>query len=81
MTRNQINVLFFLSLIAVTAGRTGPLRFLVAMSGPGPQEARNLVEQVVQQVQVMLPDGLDLVASIARYEPGINVRSLVDPQG
>ena len=27
---------------------------------PGPQEARNLVEQVVGQVQGMLPDGLDL---------------------
>jgi hypothetical protein len=28
----------------------------------------------------MLPEGLDLVASIARFEPGMNVRSLVDPQ-
>jgi serine/threonine-protein kinase len=49
------------------------------MTGPGAQEARNLVEQVVGQVQGMLPEGLDLVASIARYEPGMNVRSLVDP--
>jgi serine/threonine protein kinase/GGDEF domain-containing protein len=76
----ELTDMLLLSLIAVTAGRTGPLRFVVAMSGPGPQEARNLVEQVVQQVQVMLPDGLDLVASIARYEPGVSVRSLVDPQ-
>jgi len=69
-----------LSIIAVTSGRSGPLRFCIAMMGPGPQEAKNLVEQVVGQVQGMLPDGLDLVASIARYEPGVNIRSLVDPQ-
>ena len=62
--------MLLLSLIAVTAGRTGPLRFCVAMVGPGPQEARNLVEQVVGQVQGMLPEGLELVATIARYEPG-----------
>jgi serine/threonine-protein kinase len=76
----ELTDMLLLSLIAVTAGRTGPLRFVVAMTGPGPQEARNLVEQVVGQVQGMLPDGLDLVASIARYEPGMAVRSLVDPQ-
>jgi serine/threonine-protein kinase len=75
----ELTDMLLLSLIAVTAGRTGPLRFAVCMTGPGPQEARNLVEQVVGQVQGMLPEGLDLVASIARYEPGMNVRSLVDP--
>ena len=26
-----------------------------------------------------LPEGLDLVASIARYEPGMNVRAMIDP--
>ena len=62
----------------MTAGRTGPLRFCVAMVGPGQQEARNLVEQVVGQVQGMLPDGLDLGATIARYERGVIARSLVD---
>jgi serine/threonine protein kinase len=70
--------MLLLSLIAVTAGRTGPLRFCVAMVGPGPQEARNLVEQVVSQVQRTLPEGLDLAATIARYEPGVSVRALVD---
>jgi serine/threonine-protein kinase len=74
----ELTDMLLLSLIAVTAGRTGPLRFCVAMVGPGSQEARNLVEQVVGQVQGMLPDGLDLAATIARYETGINVRSLVD---
>jgi hypothetical protein len=46
--------------------------------GPGQQEARNLVEQVVGQVKGMLPEGLELVSTIERYEPGIAVRSLVD---
>jgi serine/threonine protein kinase len=75
----ELTDMLLLSLIAVTAGRTGPLRFCVAMVGPGPQEARNLVEQVVGQVQGMLPEGLELVATIARYEAGIAVRSLVEP--
>ena len=75
----ELTDMLLLSLIAVTAGRTGPLRFVVAMVGPGPQESRNLVEQVVGQVQGMLPDGLDLAASIARNEAGVSVRSLVDP--
>ena len=77
----ELTDMLLLSLIAVTAGRTGPLRFCVAMVGPGPQEARNLVEQVVGQVQGMLPEGLELVATIARYEPGMDVRSLVDAVG
>ena len=75
----ELTDMLLLSLIAVTAGRTGPLRFVVAMVGPGAQESRNLVEQVVGQVQGMLPEGLDLVASIARYEAGLNVRALIDP--
>jgi serine/threonine-protein kinase len=75
----ELTDMLLLSLIAVTAGRTGPLRFAVAMAGPGPQEARNLVEQVVGQVQGMMPEGLELVAAIARYEPGSNVRALIEP--
>ena len=47
----ELTDMLLLSLIAVTAGRTGPLRFFVAMVGPGQQEARNLVEQVVGQVR------------------------------
>jgi serine/threonine-protein kinase len=75
----ELTDMLLLSLIAVSAGRTGPLRFAVAMVGPGPQEARNLVEQISGQVQGMLPEGLELVATIARWEPGMNVRTLVDP--
>jgi serine/threonine-protein kinase len=74
----ELTDMLLLSLIAVTAGRTGPLRFAVAMAGPGPQEARDLVEQVVGQVQGMMPDGLELAASIARYEPGTDVRTLIE---
>ncbi len=74
----ELTDMLLLSLIAVTAGRIGPLRFCVAMVGPGPQEARNLVEQVVGQVQGMLPEGLELAATVARYEPGLSVRALVD---
>lgn len=75
----ELTDMLLLSLIAVTAGRSGPLRFVVAMVGPGTDEARNLVEQVVGQVSGMLPEGLDLVASIARFEAGTNVRGLIDP--
>jgi len=75
----ELTDMLLLSLIAVAAGRTGPLRFCAAMVGPGPQEARNLVEQVVGQVQGMLPDGLELAATVVHYEPGVTVRSLIDP--
>jgi serine/threonine-protein kinase len=75
----ELTDMLLLSLLAVTSGRSGPLRFAVAMVGPGPQEARNLVEQVVGQVQGMLPEGLDLAASISRFEAGMNVRALADP--
>lgn len=74
----ELTDMLLLSLIAVTAGRTAPLRFAVAMVGPGTQEARNLIEQVVAQVQSMLADGLELGATIARYEPGLDVRTMVD---
>ena len=74
----ELTDMLLLSLIAVTAGRIGPLRFCIAMVGPAAQEARNLVEQVVGQVQGMLPEGIELGATIARCEPGANLRELVD---
>jgi serine/threonine-protein kinase len=74
----ELTDMLLLSLIAVTAGRIGPLRFCIAMVGPGAQEARNLVEQVVGQVQGMLPEGIELGATIAHCEPGANLRELVD---
>jgi serine/threonine-protein kinase len=74
----ELTDMLLLSLIAVIAGRVGPLHFCAVMIGPGLQEARNLVEQVVGQVQGMLPHGLELAATIAPYQAGANVRSLVD---
>jgi serine/threonine-protein kinase len=74
----ELSDMLLLSLIAVTAGRVGPLQFCVAMVGPGLQEARNLVEQVVGQVQGMLPDGLELAAAILPYDSATGVRSLLD---
>jgi eukaryotic-like serine/threonine-protein kinase len=74
----ELTDMLLLSVIAVSAGRYGALRFGVAMVGPGPQEAKNLVEQVVGQVQGMLPDGLDLSATIVPHVAGRSPRSLLD---
>jgi eukaryotic-like serine/threonine-protein kinase len=73
----ELTDMLLLSIIAVTAGSFGPLRFAVAMVGPSAHEAKNLVEQVVGQVQGMMPDGLELVASIAPHTPGRSVRDLL----
>ncbi|MEP7127164.1 MAG: FHA domain-containing protein, partial [Byssovorax sp.] len=66
-----------LSLIAVTAGRTGPRSFAVILIGPKLKEAQNLVDHVVDQVQRTLPQGLDLSASVFRYEPDTDPRWLI----
>ncbi len=75
----ELTDVLILSLIPVTSGRTGPLRFVVAMVGPTLGDARNLVEQVVGQVQGLLPDGMEIAASLVRYEPGMLIESLVEP--
>jgi eukaryotic-like serine/threonine-protein kinase len=74
----EITETLLLSLIAVTAGKVAPLRFAVAMVGPNAQEAKNLVEQVVGQVQGMLPDGIDLGAKIVPHMPGASIRSIIE---
>jgi serine/threonine-protein kinase len=66
-----------LSLIAVTAGRTGPRSFAVILIGPKLKEAQNLVDHVVDQVRRTLPLGLDLNASVFRYEPDTDPRWLI----
>ena len=68
-----------LSLIAVTAGRTGPRSFAVILIGPKLKESQNLVEHVVDQVRRTLPQGLDLTASVFRYEPDTDPRWLMGP--
>jgi hypothetical protein len=69
-----------LSLIAVTAGRTGPRSFAVILIGPKLKEAQNLVDHVVDQVRRTLPVGLDLNASVFRYEPDTDPRWLIGPE-
>jgi len=70
--------MLLLSMVPVTAGLTGPLRFAVAMTGPGPDEGRHVVEQAVSQVQGLMPESLNLAATIAKPEPGQPVPALID---
>jgi serine/threonine protein kinase len=74
----ELTEMLLLSLVPVTGGRTGPLKFAIAMTGPSLDEARNVVEQVVSQVQGNMPDSLDLAATIVRAEPGQQVQALLD---
>ena len=66
----ELTEMMLLSLTPVAAGITGPLSFAVAMVGPSVEEARNVVEQVVAQVAGLLPDSIDLSATIVPGEPG-----------
>ncbi|HEX5098445.1 MAG TPA: FHA domain-containing serine/threonine-protein kinase [Polyangiaceae bacterium] len=74
----ELTEMLLLSLVPVTGGRTGPLKFAIAMTGPSLDEARNVVEQVVSQVQGNMPETLDLAATIVRAEPGQPVPALLD---
>jgi serine/threonine-protein kinase len=74
----ELTEMLLLCLVPVTGGRTGPLKFAIAMSGPSLDEARNVVEQAVSQVQGLMPESLDLAATIVRAEPGQPVQSLLD---
>src|SRR5205814_113627 len=56
----ELTEMLLLSLTPVVAGRTGPLKFAISIVGPTIDEARHVVEQVVSQVQGMLPDTLEL---------------------
>lgn len=67
-----------LSLVPLVAGRTGPLKFVVSMVGPSLDEARHIVEQVVSQVQGIVPDNLELAAALIKGEPGRPGRTLLD---
>jgi serine/threonine-protein kinase len=48
------------------------------MSGPGVEEAQLVVEQVVSQVQGLMPEALDLAATIVKAEPGQPAETLLD---
>jgi eukaryotic-like serine/threonine-protein kinase len=73
----ELTEMLLLSVIPVTAGLIGPLRFAVAMVGPSVDEARHVVEQVVSQVQGLMPESLDLAATLVS-EPGQPVESLLE---
>jgi eukaryotic-like serine/threonine-protein kinase len=74
----ELTEMLLLSIVPVTAGRIGPLKFALAMTGPSVEEARNVVEQVVSQVQGLMPEALDLAATLVKAEPGQPVPSLLD---
>jgi serine/threonine-protein kinase len=74
----ELTEMLLLSIIPVTAGRIAPLKFAVAMTGPSLDESRNVVEQVVSQVQGLMPESLDLAATLVRAEPSQPLESLVD---
>jgi serine/threonine-protein kinase len=74
----ELTEMLLLSVVPVTGGRIGPLRFAIVMTGPSVDEARNVVEQVVSQVQGLMPEALDLAATLVTAEPGQPLQSLLD---
>lgn len=74
----DLTEMLLLSLTPAVAGRTGPLKFVVSMVGPTIDEARHVVEQVVSQVQGMLPETLDLAATLVNGEHNRPARTLID---
>jgi serine/threonine-protein kinase len=74
----ELTEMLLLSLSPVVAGRTGPLRFAVAMVGPSLEEARQVVEQVAAQVDGLLPDSVDIGVTIVKAEPKRPGRTLID---
>lgn len=74
----ELTEMLLMSIVPVTVGRTAPLKFAVAMTGAKIEEARLVVEQVVSQVQGLMPDTLDLAASLVKVEPGQPLGTAVD---
>ncbi|MCH2109324.1 MAG: protein kinase [Polyangiaceae bacterium] len=74
----ELTEMMMISMVPAVAGRTAHLKFGVAMLGPGTEEARHIVEQVVAQVQGLMPDSLDVVASVVQVSTEMRVEQLVD---
>jgi eukaryotic-like serine/threonine-protein kinase len=74
----ELTEMLLMSIVPVTAGRTAPLKFAVTMTGPSMEETRHVVEQVVSQMQGLMPEGLHLDATLVQYQAGTPVESLVD---
>ena len=73
----ELTEVLLLSIVPVTAGRVAPLKFAVTMTGPSPEEAQNVVEQVVSQVQGLMPESLRLAATMVQHAPGLTALSLL----
>jgi GGDEF domain-containing protein len=73
----ELTEVLLLSMVPVTAGRTDALKFMVAMTGPTLDEARNVVEQIVAQVRGSMPENLDLKASIILAEGNLTAEELL----
>ena len=74
----ELTEMLLLCIVPVTAGRTAPLGFAVAMTGPSKGEALQVVEQVVSQVQGLLPGALQLRATLVTAEYGQPIDSLLE---
>ncbi len=74
----ELTEMLLLSVVPVTAGCIGPLKFAIAMTGPSVEEGRQVVEQVVSQVQGLMPESLDLAATLVKAESGQPIQSLLD---
>jgi len=74
----ELTEMLLLSIVPITGGRIAPLKFAVAMTGPNVEESRNVVEQVVSQVQGLMPESLELSATFVRAEPGQPLDALLD---
>jgi serine/threonine-protein kinase len=73
----ELTEVLMLNMVPVTAGRTDALKFVVAMSGPTLDEARNVVDQIVSQVKGSTPENLDLTAEVVLAEAGKTAEELL----
>jgi len=74
----ELTEMMMIAMVPAVAGRTGHLKFAVGMMGPGIDEAQHVVEQVVAQVQGLMPETLELAASVVRGDPEQSVEQLLD---
>lgn len=74
----ELTEMMMIAMVPAVAGRAAHLKFAVGMLGPGIEEARHVVEQVVAQVQGLMPESLELVASVVSVDPDQPVEQLLD---
>ena len=74
----ELTEMMMIAMVPAVAGRAAHLKFAVGMLGPGIEEARHVVEQVVAQVQGLMPDSLDLVAGVVSVDPDQSVEKLLE---